>query len=104
MIEESYQKIAGPVMLVCGKKDSLWPSCPMADQIVARLSANGFAHKVELLSYADAGHAVFGPPVDPDNPNFSALGSLGGSAAGNQKARQDDWPSAMAFMDEALKP
>lgn len=98
------ERIDGPVMLVCGKADSLWPSCPMSEQIVARLKARGFHHPVELLAYADAGHAVFGPPADPGSPNFANLGSLGGSATGNQAARQDDWPRAMAFLDAALKP
>jgi hypothetical protein len=27
------ERIHGPVMLVCGKADTLWPSCPMAEQV-----------------------------------------------------------------------
>src|SRR5205807_1722624 len=36
------ERIAGPVMLVCGGSDTLWPSCRMADQIEARLQTKGF--------------------------------------------------------------
>ena len=98
------EKIDGPVMLICGKADTLWPSCPMAEQVAARLKAKGFTHPVQLLEYADAGHALFGPPVDRTNPVYPNLGGLGGTPDGNNAARQDDWPRAMAFMDEALRP
>ena len=97
------ERINGPVMLICGKNDSLWPSCPMSEQVVARLKAKGFRHPVEFLAYSDAGHAVFGPPVPADNPHFDNLGSLGGSAKGNEAAREDNWLRSLAFMDEALK-
>ncbi|MGH7025457.1 MAG: acyl-CoA thioester hydrolase/BAAT C-terminal domain-containing protein [Caulobacteraceae bacterium] len=96
------ERINGPVMLVCGMADILWPSCPMSDEIVARLKAKGFRRKVELLRYANAGHAVFGPPVDPSNPAYPTLGSLGGTADGNNAARKDDWPRAVAFLRAAL--
>jgi dienelactone hydrolase len=97
------ERINGPVMLVCGKADTLWPSCPMSEQVAARLTSKGFKQKVKLLEYPDAGHAVFGPPANPASPNYKNLGSLGGSADGVNAARQDDWPRALAFMDEALK-
>ena len=35
------EKITGAIMLVCGEADTLWPSCPMTDQIAARLKAKG---------------------------------------------------------------
>ena len=97
------ERIAGPVMLVCGKADSLWPSCPMAEQVAARLKTKGFTHPVQLLEYDDAGHALFGVPVDKANPAYPTLASLGGSADGNAAARADDWPKTLAFLDEALK-
>jgi len=97
------ETINGPVMLVCGKADTLWPSCPMAEQVVARLKGKGFKHPVQLMEYDDAGHAVFGPPVDKSNPAYPTLASLGGTADGNNAARQDDWPRTLAFMDAELK-
>jgi dienelactone hydrolase len=96
------ERIDGPVMLICGEADALWPSCPMADQVAARLKAKGFAHPVRVLAYPDAGHAVFGAPVDPANPAFPTLGSLGGSPEGNNAARKDGWPRALAFLHAAL--
>jgi dienelactone hydrolase len=96
------ERISGPVMLICGKADTLWPSCPMAEQVQARLKDKRFGHPVQVLEYADAGHGVFGPPVDPSNPAFPTLGSLGGSPEGNNAARQDGWPRALGFLHAAL--
>jgi|HubBroStandDraft_3_1064219.scaffolds.fasta_scaffold12063_3 dienelactone hydrolase len=71
------EQINGPAMLICGKVDSLWPSCRMSAQVVARLEANKFQHAFQLLDYADAGHSVFGPSVAPESPAFGSLGRLG---------------------------
>jgi dienelactone hydrolase len=98
------ERINGPLMLVCGEKDMIWPSCAMAEQVTSRLKANGFKYAVQLLKYADAGHAAFGPPEPQGSDKIQKLAALGGSAEGNQAARLDDWPKAMAFMDAALKP
>jgi uncharacterized protein len=98
------ERINGPVMAICGKADSLWPSCRMSAQIIARLKAHKFPHAFQLLEYADAGHSVFGPAVSPESPAFASLGSSGGSPTTNNAARIDSWPKAVAFIDAALKP
>lgn len=98
------EKINGPVMVICGTIDSLWPSCRMSAQIVTRLEARKFTHAVRLLEYPDAGHSVFGPTVAPESPAFASLGSSGGAPASNNAARIDSWPKAVSFIDAALKP
>ncbi|MBE7157731.1 MAG: dienelactone hydrolase [Rhodospirillales bacterium] len=97
------ENIGGPVMLIGGKADTLWPSCLMAEQIAARLKAKGFHHEVQLLECEDAGHAVFGVPVEGTNPAYPSLASLGGSADGNAAARADAWPRVLAFLDAVLR-
>jgi dienelactone hydrolase len=97
------ERINGPVMLVCGKADTLWPSCPMSEQAAARLKALHFKHPVELLEYDNAGHAVYGQPYDPSNPRISTLTEYGGTIEGNQAARKDSWARSMAFLDGVLK-
>ena len=97
------ERINGPVMLVCGKSDSLWPSCPMSEQVAERLKAKHFKPPVQLLEYADAGHVVFGPPLDPSSPRLASLAAEGGTVEGNQAARGDSWSRAMAFLDGVLK-
>ena len=53
------ERIAGPILLLCGEKDSLWPLCLMARQVEARILAKG-EPPVTLLAYPDAGRGVLG--------------------------------------------
>ncbi len=95
------EAITGPVLLVCGEADSLWPSCPMARQVAERAQTHAGAPQVTILAYEDAGHAVYGPPVEGENPQ--GLDFLGGSNEGNAKARADGWPKVVAFLKDALR-
>lgn len=87
--------IEAPVLLTCGGRDTIWPSCRMAQE----LAAAGRDGQVTLLSYPDAGHLVQGPPVDID-PERDESG--GGTAKANHEARADAWPRVVAFLREAL--
>jgi dienelactone hydrolase len=98
------ERIDGPVMLVCGQSDAMWPSCPMSQAVVARLKAKGFRHDVQLLAYPNAGHAAFGPPIPADSPRTAELPMYGGDIPGNLAARADGWDKATAFLAVALKP
>lgn len=97
------ERIKAPVLLICGEADRLWPSCPMARQVEARARARG-GPAVTLLAYPDAGHGVQGRPRKPGNPAIARLGEMGGSGDGNNRARADNWPKLLAFLDAALKP
>lgn len=97
------ERINGPVLLVSGGRDGLWPSADMAGLITARLEANGFAHPVESLVYAEAGHAAFGPPITTVSPQMEQqIGFLGGTVEGTVAARADGWPRVVAFLRAAL--
>lgn len=96
------EAIAGPVLLVSGEADSLWPSSEMARRVEARLRTRGFAHPVTHLAYPDAGHAAFGPPVAADAPGLQGALQLGGTIEGLVAARADGWPKVLAFLRGAL--
>jgi hypothetical protein len=95
------ERITAKIMLVCGEADRLWPSCPMADQIQERLAAHSRPAAL-ILKYPDAGHEVFGLPIDPSSPHYQHLGSLGGTPAGIAAAHADAWPKVVAFFKEEL--
>jgi dienelactone hydrolase len=97
------EQINGPVMLICGKLDALWPSCRMSAQVIARLEANKFQHAFQLLEYADGGHSVFGSSVAREGPDSGSREGMGGGPASNHAARIDSWPKAVTFIDAALK-
>jgi dienelactone hydrolase len=93
------EKITGPVLLVCGQDDQVWPSCPMAEAIVARLDQRPNGPPSVLLEYPGVGHAIgflrSGSPAVPTGP-FSP--DPASPAAVLQNARQDAWPRALEFL------
>jgi dienelactone hydrolase len=93
------ERIAAPVLLVCGEADQIWPSCPMARQIQNRLTARD-RPAATLLAYDDAGHLAFGLPLPPDDPRVT---SSGGTDRGNRTARADSWNKAVAFLKANLQ-
>lgn len=96
------EKYRGKLLLVCGEAEKLWPSCPMADQIVARAREQG-GHAPTVLRYSDAGHGVMGAPFADDSARAN-WSRMGGSEAGNAAARADSWPKVVAFLKAALAP
>ena len=94
------EKINGPVLLISGQADTLWPSAEMANQVIARLDAHGFKPLHVHLSYPDAGHAAPVPPSD--DPRTNAIEAFGGTHEGNAKARADMWKEVLAFLDRSL--
>ena len=95
------ERVSGPILLVCGEADHVWPSCPMARQIVERARDRG-GPEVTLLAYPKAGHSAFGVPVGRKDPGYERLGGFGGTPEGNAKARADAWPQAVAFLQTHL--
>ncbi len=94
------EKFNGRLLLVCGEAEKLWPSCPMADQIVARAAKEGAAAPA-VLRYKDAGHGVMGAPFADDKAR-RYWARLGGTAAGNSAARADSWTKIGAFLRAEL--
>ncbi len=95
------ERINGPVLLISGRDDAMWPSSAMSDMVVARLQAKAFGHPVEHLAYADAGHAVSSPPALPNTSGYPDE-AAGGTAAGNAAGRADMWRRLMRFFDTAF--
>lgn len=96
------EAIAGPVMMISGEADTLWPSSLMATRIETRLHDHGFRYPVVNIAYPGAGHAAFGAPVRADAPGLSGALTVGGTIEGLVAARADGWPRVLAFLREAL--
>jgi dienelactone hydrolase len=95
------ERIGGPILLLSGRADSLWPSSAMADQVIARLDARGFRYPHRHIAYPDAGHAGAIPPSE-GGPAPSAYNSLGGTTEGNAAARADSWTQTLAFLKASI--
>jgi dienelactone hydrolase len=98
------ERIHGPVLLVAGQTDELWPSAWSADAITGRLRAHGFRHRVVHLSYPGAGHLI-GKAYLPAGSTRVGGGRLetGGTPQANAAAQADAWPRVLRFLATALK-
>ena len=108
------ERINGPVLLISGTDDRVWPSSAMSDRVIERLRHHAFAFPSEHLRYEGAGHAVLmppwamapsgnqWPPPQREIPAWAARIKIGGTADGNQKARADSWPRLLSFLASSL--
>ncbi|QYJ06249.1 acyl-CoA thioester hydrolase/BAAT C-terminal domain-containing protein [Qipengyuania flava] len=94
------EKIGGPVLLICGEKDNLWPGCAMGRNLRERAQAAGKID-VELLAYEKAGHWGFGAASDLAEGDTRLLGRMGGTLESDMAARADQWPKILAFLEQA---
>lgn len=98
------ERINGPILMISGEADGLWPSARMAAEIEQRLEERGFGFPVVNIVYPDAGHAAFGPPLAAETPNLDRAISLGGTIPGLLAARSDGWPRILDFLRRAVDP
>jgi pimeloyl-ACP methyl ester carboxylesterase len=101
------ERINGPVLLLSGQDDQMWPSPVLAEIAMKRLAAHHFRFSYEHVSYPGAGH-VLGQPGMPStvtaslHPLAGRMLAFGGNAKDNAAAAADSWPKIIAFFREAL--
>lgn len=83
-----------PLLMISGESDNMWPSAEMSKQIEARLRENNFSYPLINLTYPNGGHEVFGSGWWPYTPSES----MGGTQAGNARAKRDSWPIFIDFL------
>ncbi len=99
----------GPVLLISGEDDGVWPSSMMANQVVARLKQSHFAYPVEHLKYAHSGHRAGRPEIVPTwhgrvvNPTSGREQNLGGNVEGDAQSSLDAIPKVLEFMRQSLQ-
>ena len=102
------ERINGPILLISGKDDGVWPSADSAAKIVTRLQHHHFAFPYESLTYDHAGHSIIRPYTATMNlngsrdPRSGQVLHRGGTPSGTAKAREDSWQRMLAFVGRAL--
>jgi uncharacterized protein len=81
------EQINGPVLILTGKEDKMWPSSQMGDMIMKRLKDRKFPHWYKHVVYENAGHSL----------HENSL-VMGGTKDGNKKARIDSEQRIFAFL------
>lgn len=97
------EKINGPVLLISGDADEMWPSAKMGDQIVERLKKHNFTHPYEHMKIAGAGHAIRKGCLPAAGTVHNGRFAFGGTEAANAKAQADTWPRVLRFLRQSLK-
>lgn len=98
------EKIGGPVLLVSGGDDHLWPAAEMAEAVVARARREKFPHAIEHLHFSRAGHMLRYPHL-PTTSRYSqnkhlrgARFSFGGEASADAEAQSTAWRRSIEFL------
>jgi dienelactone hydrolase len=84
--EIKVENINGPILLLAGKADSMWPSNQMAEMLIKRLDQSNFPYWHRLFSYDNAGHTL--------NEGYM----MGGTEEGNKNARIDSEKRIFDFL------
>lgn len=100
------ERIDGPVLIISGARDALWPHWP-ADEGEERRDAAG--RPTERVVRPEAGHLIMGVPNLPSTYSTAAplipdiaLMDLGGDPAANAEAVADTFTRSVAFFEEEL--
>ena len=99
------ENIQGPVLLISGEDDQLWPSTVFAEQVMDRLTQRQHPYSYEHLRYKDAGHFVCFPYGLPSLPPYvqPAPGiAFGGSISANAHSVTASWPKILVFLEQVL--
>jgi dienelactone hydrolase len=87
------ERIHGPLLLVCGGKDSVWRSCPYTRAILARRRRLGRSRHDAAYAYPRAGHFVGSLlPYGAAAPRWLAF------KPADERAREDFWPRLLSFL------
>ena len=91
------ENINGPVMLISGVDDQLWPSTRLSEVAMERLRAHDHPFPYEHLRYEDAGHMIVVPGTGPNGNQMGSF-NVGGSARANNLASADSWTKVLTFL------
>jgi pimeloyl-ACP methyl ester carboxylesterase len=100
------ERIKGPVLMVSGRDDQLWPSFELPEIARRRLEEHNHPWPFEHISYPDAGHAMM-PPYAPTtaattfHPVNRRTYALGGTPKDQIEANAAYWRRTLDFLAQA---
>jgi len=105
------EKTRGPILLVSGTDDQMWPSTAMADIAMRRLEAHHHPYPFRHLKYEGAGHQIRVPggPRTTRTLRLQVQGmtdrllSMGGTPKADAEAGVDAWRSLLEFLEAGVK-
>ena len=101
----------GPVLLVSGTDDQMWPSSALADVAMRRLTVKAFQYQHHHLKYEGAGHTILLPYGPRTTRNIAMrvegfegqLCDQGGAPRLDAEAGADAWHQMLQFFEKAQR-
>jgi dienelactone hydrolase len=104
------EKIKGPILLISGQDDKIWPSSLMSEMIINRLKKHNHPYPYKHLSYKGAGHIVDLPDLPPEqyapkvrHPKIGFILDYGGNPKNGEYAAKEAWKEVLKFLKENTK-
>lgn len=96
----------GPVLLVAGEADLLWPSTELSRYAWDRLRDADRPHPDQFLRFPGAGHAITAPYIPMSGSTFTPLpgAQVGGTVLDNQFASVNSWQAIIQHFATSLRP
>lgn len=98
--EIEVEKIRGPILLISGTDDQIWPSETLTALIERRLREHGFAFEVINIVYSGAGHFI-GLPNWPTTGRIFGSMTAGGKQQADGVASYESWREILRFLELA---
>jgi dienelactone hydrolase len=97
------EKINGPILLISGNDDQLWPSTILADMVMERLKQAKHRFPDRHLAYEGTGHFIPFPNLPATvnklgDPNTKTEIALGGDPEHTAAAAADAWARIVVFL------
>jgi dienelactone hydrolase len=102
------EDVAGPILMLAGADDGIWPSCDLAQRAMDRLDAVGHSddYADAMVCFDEAGHvgpSPGWPTTDSYARNFGSYAIVsGGTPRGNHDAMRQGLNRVISFLDAAL--
>jgi pimeloyl-ACP methyl ester carboxylesterase len=100
-VEIPVEEIHGPVLLLSGKDDQIWPSYLMATRVMERLRKHEHPYPDQHLAYDETGHWIPCEYLPTAGERQKMKLMIGGTPEGVARAQADSWPKILRFLMQA---
>ena len=102
------ERINGPVLLLSGSDDQMWPSSLMGERVIERLKTHGHPYFHQHIAYPNAGHMILMPYLQTtrnysQHPVTKQVYAFGGTPEGYARANRNSWDRILRFFAEAFE-
>jgi dienelactone hydrolase len=99
-ISIAVERTKGPILLISGRDDQMWPAARMGDEIVERLAVHHHPFHSSHCCYPGAGHLMRPPGVSTSG--LHGKFAFGGDGPAQARANRAAWSETLAFLATSL--